>query len=515
MSFTVKQRSIINQTMNQFLNGSLTGALGMHFNVWDWNLYQLYGIILATFVKLGLVKDDLTLQMLLDFVIDVKKGYPDNPYHSFLHAVDVEYMMYYILIDLNVKDKVGFSTLECTSLLISALTHDIKHPGKNNLFQVNAQTELAKKYCNESVLEAYSCDILDELLSKHKFLNRLDFGILPDLVDQSGNKLDKICFLKETMREAIINTDMCYHFLLLEQLNIFDNNSSTCNNNNDTDDSTISSLHKQIDSNNSCIKEKKLVKCNNKLDASTKSKFLAEKNCIIIPKKLRERRKMVNILLHAADISNAARPFKICKKWSDMIVEEFFLQGECELRLNLPVSPSMDSTKTNQIKIAIQFEDLIARPFFEALSSVLIPLECYLETLISNRVEWLELLHFKKDKEKNDVNKHVDTEKFDFVDQNLPSSSNNANNSGNKSSEGFNLGRRLSTAAGTIEIPANNIFGQRSPNVRYKRHSFSHSSETSANRLNFSNTANILEDYHGVRNSRIVDEDEVMEEVKI
>ena len=40
-------------------------------------------------------------------------------------------------------------------LLVGAICHDIGHPGKNNTFQVNAQTDYALTYNDISVLESY------------------------------------------------------------------------------------------------------------------------------------------------------------------------------------------------------------------------------------------------------------------------------------------------------------------------------------------------------------------------
>ena len=38
------------------------------------------------------------------------------------------------------------------------------------------------------------------------------------------------------------------------------------------------------------------------------------------------RQLMMNSIVHMADISNPCRPWLLCKKWSDFVVEEFFLQ---------------------------------------------------------------------------------------------------------------------------------------------------------------------------------------------
>ena len=46
------------------------------------------------------------------------------------------------------------------------------------------------------------------------------------------------------------------------------------------------------------------------------------------------RQLLLNAILHMADISNPCRPWGLCKKWSDMVVEEFFLQVWVEMPPN-------------------------------------------------------------------------------------------------------------------------------------------------------------------------------------
>ena len=44
----------------------------------------------------------------------------------------------------------------------------------------------------------------------------------------------------------------------------------------------------------------------------------------------RDRMTILRSLLHAADISNPAKQWDISKKWSDLVVQEFFEQGDRE-----------------------------------------------------------------------------------------------------------------------------------------------------------------------------------------
>src|SRR5437016_5459364 len=104
---------------------------GMDFNVWKWSIPELYGIILGMLVKLDLVGTlNIRKSEMLDFIIDVEKGYYNTSYHSFLHAVDVVVVLYYMLTDLGAEKYI--SSLDAICLLIAGLCHDIGHVSNNN-----------------------------------------------------------------------------------------------------------------------------------------------------------------------------------------------------------------------------------------------------------------------------------------------------------------------------------------------------------------------------------------------
>jgi hypothetical protein len=76
------------------------------------------------------------LQVLFEFATTIQKNYFDNPYHSFYHAIDVTYIVYYLMEDMSLADQLDLTFSDKAILLISALGHDVLHPGTNNLYQV-------------------------------------------------------------------------------------------------------------------------------------------------------------------------------------------------------------------------------------------------------------------------------------------------------------------------------------------------------------------------------------------
>ncbi|KAI8052551.1 hypothetical protein BDF22DRAFT_620884, partial [Syncephalis plumigaleata] len=271
-------------------------------HLWQWSVSELYGVMIGMFRRLGIFPDTMPVAegALIAFLDDVCAGYLHNPYHSFAHGADVASVVYDFL---HMPHAMTWLTpLDRVSMMISALCHDIGHPGLNNVYQVNANTQLAQRYNQESVLEHYSCDITAELLRKH--------DLLPD-------------YIYKRINDTILYTDMKFHFELLDQ------------------------LHHLVDELHGCD----ITLC--------------------------------SILLHAADISNTARPWAVFKWWSHSINTEFRHQSKCEREEGLPLSPGLDRPADEEMTGNIEFAELV-RPFFVGLSELIPEMRPFLQNLDAN-----------------------------------------------------------------------------------------------------------------------------------
>lgn len=100
--------------------------MNLDFNVWDYTVPEIYGYILGMFVKLELVEClGVTQDELLDFIIDVDRGYLATFYHSFYHAADVTSVLYHMLQDMQASQYL--SKPDMAALLLAGLCHDIGH----------------------------------------------------------------------------------------------------------------------------------------------------------------------------------------------------------------------------------------------------------------------------------------------------------------------------------------------------------------------------------------------------
>ena len=152
-------------------------------------------------------------------------------YHNFRHAVDVLQSLFYFLVQigtlpaypiastpppLSAKKSPIASLLgpfEGLTLLISAIGHDVGHPGVNNMFLVKLNAPLAQLYNDQSVLEAFHCASYSQILRRHwpaafadKSLRKLlissilatDMGVHSDYMQRLGNLQERIHESKTT-----------------------------------------------------------------------------------------------------------------------------------------------------------------------------------------------------------------------------------------------------------------------------------------------------------------------------
>ena len=54
--------------------------------------------------------------------------------------------------------------------------------------------------------------------------------------------------------------------------------------------------------------------------------------------------------MHAADLSNPAKEFVNSHEWAVKVIDEFFLQGDCEKKLNGEVKVALNDREKTTIK---------------------------------------------------------------------------------------------------------------------------------------------------------------------
>ncbi|CAH1248974.1 PDE1C [Branchiostoma lanceolatum] len=84
-----------------------------------------------------------------------------------------------------------------------------------------------------------------------------------------------------------------------------------------------------------------------------------------------DKAKALSLVLHTADISHPAKDWTLHEHWTELLMEEFFRQGDKEQELGLPFSPLCDRKTTMVASSQIGFIDFIVQPSFEIMSDML------------------------------------------------------------------------------------------------------------------------------------------------
>lgn len=80
---------------------------------------------------------------------------------------------------------------------------------------------------------------------------------------------------------------------------------------------------------------------------------------------------LLALIVHAADIANPAKPLNLCLKWTELVMEEFFRQGDLERKLGMPISPFYDREKTSVAQCQMGFINVLVKPLYVELCGLL------------------------------------------------------------------------------------------------------------------------------------------------
>jgi hypothetical protein len=283
---------------------------------------------------LNSVKEEATLK---HFVEACEKEYMENPFHNFTHAVDVAHGTYRLL--RLTEAHTYLSDLEQYSLLISAVGHDIGHPGVNNSFLCEVAHALALQYNDKSPLENMHCSRLYGVIANE------DTNVYASLSSVEYREIRKLTV------ETILHTDMIGHFGMVKDLQM------------------VYQMNQEVFDQSSGPTDKDETE----IFSEPATKLLA-----------------METILHSADVSNPARKWEVTAAWAHRCLEEFFAQGDEEKRLKIPVQFLNDRDKLNRPNSQIGFIEFMIAPFIVAQIRLWPALDNLGENLAHNIGKWEE-----------------------------------------------------------------------------------------------------------------------------
>ncbi|KAI1338023.1 HD-domain/PDEase-like protein [Xylariaceae sp. FL0016] len=263
------------------------------------------------------------------------------PYHNFRHAVDVLQATFDFLVHIGSLPPYPSSmsphvALESTSplaallgpfealtLLISAIGHDVGHPGVNNGFLVVLNAPLAQLYNDRSVLESFHCAAYSQILRRH----------WPRVFEDTK--------MRTLMISSILATDMGLHFNYMNNLGDLQER--------------LRAHNSTIDWNDRTVGEQKTLAC--------------------------------SLLIKCADISNVARRYDAALQWMTILCDEFSRQATMENEIGIPSSliskPKKDFMSLARAQLG--FMNMFAIPLFEGVADILPAMQYTVHELEKNK----------------------------------------------------------------------------------------------------------------------------------
>lgn len=265
------------------------------------------------------------IQKIEKFLWKLEKSYKKKPYHCSAHGADVMSSFLYLV---NNSDMVNHITsTELLSGIIATLSHDVGHPGKTNRFLIMTKDQIAITYNDISVLENLHASILFNILKNE------ETNILAHFSS------DKYFFIRKSVIDMILATDMSKHFDMMAQFRV---------------------KYYESDSADLALQD--------------------------------TRNDVFRIMMKASDIGHAAKTVELHEKWCKLVIEEFYEQGDLEKILSIPVSMYCDRETTDVSKSQAGFIRNIVCPLFSSLNSILlsekIEKSC-LNQLRTNELYWV------------------------------------------------------------------------------------------------------------------------------
>ncbi|KAF2625832.1 HD-domain/PDEase-like protein [Macroventuria anomochaeta] len=321
----------------------------------------------------------MTEDELIVFLMASRTAYNEFvKYHNFRHVVDVLQALFHFLVRIgtlpsypptneepsNKKSPIAdlLKPFDALTLLISAIGHDVGHPGVNNAFLVALNAPLAQLYNDRSVLESFHCAAYSQILRRY------------------WPKVFSDIAMRKLMINNILATDMGLHFKYM---------------------SDLGSLQEKIAHDKGVIdgwsvkvrEEHKDLTC--------------------------------GLLIKCADICNVARKFETAAKWANILTDEFSNQGLMEEELQMPSclfgGPPVRDDMIKLGESQIGFMNIFARPLFEAVTDILPAMRFAVDEILTNKSIWDTKIDQEKQRRKSKTPIHLGLLQASFARDPTPS----------------------------------------------------------------------------------------------
>jgi 3'5'-cyclic nucleotide phosphodiesterase len=326
------------------------------FDVLDWTDGELVSSMVDMLQYFNLPTHfKLDMQLVTSFLHGVRRGYRANPYHNFKHGVSVAHVCF-VAMARSFSAAVVLSPLDRLATLLSAVCHDVDHPGMNNAFETNSLSPLALRYNDQSVLEMHHAATMFQLLRSNERRTRTK-SLPPPSATTDGDGASG----GAAAAPAPPATETVVSILGLPT----------------TDFAAFRKM---------CIAGILATDMTHHNDLTDACRRLSSEASRDMPPKL-----LVELLVHSADLCNPILPaFRSVHAWAVMVCAEFSAQVSAEKSKGLPFLPHMDGlhTEVAVAKLQCGFIDYVVAPLWNALGTMLPEISEAKTSMARNRAHW-------------------------------------------------------------------------------------------------------------------------------
>eukprot|EP00873_Tetraselmis_striata_P042788 jgi/Tetstr1/463052/TSEL_007990.t1 len=260
----------------------------------------------------------------------------DNLYHNAWHAADVVQRVAVIMAGMDLPMRSFNNQVIYLAAILGAAIHDAAHPGRDNKYMIRNDSELARRFNDQHVLENHSINLCLEMMRE----DRINFV--------EGSKLQPRRSwhkFKTRLINVVLATDMANHFDILSKFK-----------------STLMGVT---------------------LDVSDEKHMAPHMELIL------------QMVIKCADLGHCTMMRKTHMFWSKSLEEEFFLQGDADKAggaTSSELSPLTDRDKPGAMSPGSQigFFNYIILPMYHALAAAFPATSPLKEQAEENWVFWKE-----------------------------------------------------------------------------------------------------------------------------
>jgi len=274
----------------------------------------------------------------------VASCYQENTYHCFTHACDVTISAFVLL------TKYGGAEYLCPidsiTLVVSALMHDVGHPGNTNAFEKQTQSEIVRAYGEDGTYERMHLDVAKRILSS------ADCNIFK----AAGFSEEEQLWALDLLEYVVLGTDLSIHFNVMHEWQAMFARTTAVEGGNRDGKGEVAQA--------SCLQEGDL---NEEM-----------------------RKALVRMMMKASDLGCCAKPWPVARHWGERLVEESRRHEQDESARGMTTStaaiPTGSVTHTSQHQL--NFHLKIVNPIFAAVVDVLPPFQIGMAQALHNTENW-------------------------------------------------------------------------------------------------------------------------------